>query len=113
MRLRRWRQEHGLDAQELAYELGISPSWISKIERGRGRPKPSLARRIATALGKPYIEVWRAVNEDYVGVGDGAGVDREADNPETHRKAIVASGRRSGSGPDGLAVGEQETKRAT
>jgi transcriptional regulator with XRE-family HTH domain len=65
MRLRRWRQERGLDGRELAKVLGISPSWVSKIERGLGRPKPSLVRRISKALGKPYLEVWRAVNEDY------------------------------------------------
>jgi transcriptional regulator with XRE-family HTH domain len=65
MRLRRWRQERGLDARELAQQIGISPSWVSKIERGLGRPKPSLTKRIATALGRPYLEVWRAVNEDY------------------------------------------------
>lgn len=65
MRLRKWRQERGLDARELAREVGISPSWVSKIERGLGRPKPSLTKRIALVLGKPYLEVWRAVNEDY------------------------------------------------
>jgi transcriptional regulator with XRE-family HTH domain len=65
MRLKRWRQEMGLDARELAEQIGVTPSWVSKIERGRGRPKPSLAKRIAKALGKPYLEVWRAVNEDF------------------------------------------------
>ena len=65
MRLRRWRQEKGLDARELAREVGISPSWVSKIERGLGRPKPSLTKRIAVVLGRPYLEVWRAVNDDY------------------------------------------------
>jgi len=65
MRLKQWRQERGLDGRELAEQLGISASWISKIERGVGRPKPSLARRLARALGRPYLEVWRAVNEDY------------------------------------------------
>jgi transcriptional regulator with XRE-family HTH domain len=73
MRLRRWRQEKGLDGRELAKELGISPSWVSKIERGLGRPKPSLARRIAKVLGKPYLDVWRAVNEDYGGDGGEGG----------------------------------------
>jgi transcriptional regulator with XRE-family HTH domain len=67
LRLKRWRQEKGLDGCELARELGVSASWVSKLERGRGRPKPSLARRIARVLGKPYLEVWRAVNEDYRG----------------------------------------------
>jgi len=65
MRLKRWRQETGLDARELAEQIGVTPSWVSKIERGLGRPKPSLAKRIAKALGKPYLEVWRAVNEDF------------------------------------------------
>jgi len=65
MRLKRWRHEGGLDARELAERIGVRPSWVSKIKRGLGRPKPSLAKRIARALGKPYLEVWRVVNEDY------------------------------------------------
>lgn len=67
LRLRRWRQEKGLDGCELARELGVSASWVSKLERGMGRPKPSLARRMAGILGKSYLEVWAAVNEDYRG----------------------------------------------
>ena len=79
MRLKRWRQEAGLDGRELARELGVSASWISKLERGKGKPKPSLARRIARALGKSYLEVWRAVNEDYIGE-DGVHGDKPGDS---------------------------------
>ena len=78
MRLRRWRQEKGLDGCELARELGISPSWVSKLERGIGRAKPSLARRIAIALGRSYLEVWMAINEDYRGDGRGRGAGKRS-----------------------------------
>jgi transcriptional regulator with XRE-family HTH domain len=79
MRLKRWRQEAGLDGRELALALGVSPSWVSKLERGRGKPKPSLARRIARVLGVPYAELWRAVNEDYLGSDSGHG-EESGDN---------------------------------
>ena len=43
-------QEMGLRAA--ANRLGISPAYLSRIERGReGPPKPELVKRIATLLG--------------------------------------------------------------
>ena len=45
--LRVLRQFHDLKSKDMAYELGISPSYLSEIERGKKEPNLSLIRRYA------------------------------------------------------------------
>jgi transcriptional regulator with XRE-family HTH domain len=49
-RLRSRRQERGLSLRELADRLGVSPSLISQIERGRAKPSVSTLYAIVAEL---------------------------------------------------------------
>ncbi|QFZ17593.1 helix-turn-helix domain-containing protein [Saccharothrix syringae] len=47
------RTRRGLTAAELAHKAGTSPASIGDYERGRRRPRPETAARLAAALGFP------------------------------------------------------------
>lgn len=50
--VRELREAQGLGLREAAEQLGISPTYLSRIERGRERPpKPEVISRIAALLG--------------------------------------------------------------
>ena len=50
--IREMREAHEMGLRATANRLGISPAYLSRIERGRERPpKPELVKRIATLLG--------------------------------------------------------------
>jgi transcriptional regulator with XRE-family HTH domain len=49
-RLRSRRREHGLSLRDLAERLGVSPSLISQIERGRAKPSVSTLYALASEL---------------------------------------------------------------
>ena len=50
--IREMREAHEMGLRVAANRLGISPAYLSRIERGRERPpKPELVKRIATLLG--------------------------------------------------------------
>jgi transcriptional regulator with XRE-family HTH domain len=44
------RQAHGYSLRDLARLSGLSPSFLSQVERGRGEPSISALKRIASAL---------------------------------------------------------------
>ncbi|WP_439947265.1 helix-turn-helix domain-containing protein [Streptomyces sp. BBFR109] len=48
--IRRKREESGLGLTEFATSIGISASYLSRIERSKVTPSPSVVRRIAEAL---------------------------------------------------------------
>jgi len=52
----------GLSAKELADSIGVSPSLISKIERGRTNPSAELLRRIALALHESLADLITAAD---------------------------------------------------
>lgn len=56
-RLRARRRARGLSLRELATRLGVSPSLISQIERGRARPSVSTLFAIATELDASVDEL--------------------------------------------------------
>lgn len=56
-RLRERRRAHGLSLRTLATRLGVSPSLISQIERGRARPSVSTLFAIATELDASLDEL--------------------------------------------------------
>lgn len=45
--LRQWRTTHGITLAELAKRVGVTPSHLSEIERGRNAPSLDLARRLS------------------------------------------------------------------
>lgn len=50
--LREMREAQGMGLREFADRLGISPAYLSRIERGKERPpKPDTIKRMATLLG--------------------------------------------------------------
>ena len=50
--IREMRQAQGMGLRTAATRLGISPAYLSRIERGKERPpKPELVKRVATLLG--------------------------------------------------------------
>lgn len=50
--IRRNREESGYGLTEFAARIGISPSYLSRIERDQANPSPSVIRRIAVELRK-------------------------------------------------------------
>jgi transcriptional regulator with XRE-family HTH domain len=56
------RIKKGLSAKELADSIGVSPSLISKIERGRTNPSAELLRRIALALHESLADLIAAAD---------------------------------------------------
>lgn len=48
--LRSRREELSLSQRKLARKAGVHSSYISKIEKGRERPAPEMARRLARAV---------------------------------------------------------------
>ncbi|MGH2536932.1 MAG: helix-turn-helix domain-containing protein, partial [Candidatus Promineifilaceae bacterium] len=54
MKLRQARQAAGLSLVELAAAAGLSPSYLTEIEKGRKHPRAAKIMAIAQALGVPY-----------------------------------------------------------
>ncbi|UGT46026.1 helix-turn-helix domain-containing protein [Nocardia yamanashiensis] len=50
-RLRSLRQEHGEKLAETAARAGISPQYLSEVERGRKEPSSEMIAALAGALG--------------------------------------------------------------
>ncbi|NUW06284.1 helix-turn-helix transcriptional regulator [Streptomyces sp. CAI-21] len=59
-RIRRLREEAGIGLNAFARRVGISPSWLSRIETHQaGTPSPEVLSRIATALGVDIPKIAR------------------------------------------------------
>jgi transcriptional regulator with XRE-family HTH domain len=58
--LRLWRERHGLHLEEVADLLGLSASYLSRLERGQRRLRPFDQVRVARALGVRVAEVFPA-----------------------------------------------------
>jgi len=56
--LARARVDVGLEQHELAEQLGIKQSQISRYETGKVRPRYELAKRIAVAVGRTVDDLW-------------------------------------------------------
>jgi transcriptional regulator with XRE-family HTH domain len=64
-RIRSDREEAGHGLNQFAELVDISPSWLSRIERGLcTRPSPEVLKRIADGLGKPIREITKRREED-------------------------------------------------
>lgn len=50
--IRRSREESGLGLTEFATRIGISASYLSRIERDQASPSPGVVKRIAEELRK-------------------------------------------------------------
>ena len=59
--LRKARQRAGLTAIQLAEAAGTTETRVYSCERGRFRPRPDEARRLALALGADPVEMFPGV----------------------------------------------------
>jgi transcriptional regulator with XRE-family HTH domain len=58
--LRGWRERHGLKLEEVADLLGVSSSYLSRIERGERRLRALDQVRVARVLGERVGELFPA-----------------------------------------------------
>lgn len=63
-RLRALRQDHREKLSETAGRAGISPQYLSEIERGRKEPSSEMIAALAGALGTTLIGLTEQVAED-------------------------------------------------
>ena len=85
--LRRLRHERGLTLGEIADRAGLSPQYLSEIERGRKEPSSEMIEAVAGALGVTLIDLTLAVAETLIVAGSPA--------PAAHASAGSAGGRAS------------------
>jgi transcriptional regulator with XRE-family HTH domain len=55
--VRKLRTDRGLTQSGLARRVGLDPSQISRLEKGRGNPRWATAKRIAVGLGITLAEL--------------------------------------------------------
>ncbi|MFF4746848.1 helix-turn-helix domain-containing protein [Streptomyces sp. NPDC001268] len=53
--IRRQREKCGYGLTAFAELIGISPAWLSRIERNQGKPSPDVLRRIALAIQRERV----------------------------------------------------------
>ncbi|WP_322479845.1 helix-turn-helix transcriptional regulator [Nesterenkonia sp. HG001] len=63
-RLRRLRKHQGLTLHELAAEAGISPQYLSEIERGRKEPSSEMIAAVSGALGIGLVDLTAEVADE-------------------------------------------------
>ena len=63
-RLRALRQEQGEKLTETAGRAGISPQYLSEVERGRKEPSSEMIAAVAGALGTTLIDLTEQVAGD-------------------------------------------------
>ena len=63
-RLRVLRQEQQETLSETAARAGISPQYLSEIERGRKEPSSEMIAAVAGALGTTLVDLTSQVTED-------------------------------------------------
>ncbi len=63
-RLRALRAERGQTLAETAERAGISPQYLSEVERGRKEPSSEMIAAMAGALGTTLAELTTHVTED-------------------------------------------------
>jgi transcriptional regulator with XRE-family HTH domain len=56
--LRRWRMQNGVTEEEAGDLTGLSPSMISRVERGERQLAPLTKVRVARCLGVPIRELF-------------------------------------------------------
>lgn len=58
------RKARGLTQEQFAEAIGVSPEWVSRMERGVGLPSLDVLAQIAAALGSPMAEVVAAAESE-------------------------------------------------
>jgi transcriptional regulator with XRE-family HTH domain len=89
--IRRRRQEAGLTVRGLATRVGVSPSLISQIERGRATPSVATLWSIATELHLPVADLF-STSEAEAGRNAGSAGPPAPVQPYETRRAITLAG---------------------
>ncbi|HKG48870.1 MAG TPA: helix-turn-helix transcriptional regulator [Actinomycetales bacterium] len=63
-RLRVLRRQRGRTLSETAAQAGISPQYLSEIERGRKEPSSEMIAAVAGALGTTLVDLTSQVTDD-------------------------------------------------
>jgi transcriptional regulator with XRE-family HTH domain len=63
-RLRTLRRQRGRTLSQTAAQAGISPQYLSEIERGRKEPSSEMIAAVGGALGTTLVELTSQVTED-------------------------------------------------
>ena len=63
-RLRTLRRQRGRTLSETAAQAGISPQYLSEIERGRKEPSSEMIAAVAGALGTTLVDLTSQVTDD-------------------------------------------------
>lgn len=61
--IRELRRERGLTQMELAWRSGLSVTTISRLETGKAKLTPKVARALAVGLGMDYEELRKRLGE--------------------------------------------------
>lgn len=96
-RIRQGREQHGITLREFARRVGVSPSLISQIERGRAMPSVGTLYAIANELALTFDDMFaagRGLEPSPSGASSGAnGADAASPVQRSHdRKRIRLSG---------------------
>lgn len=83
-RLRDLRRERGETLTETAQRAGISPQYLSEIERGRKECSSEILGSVAEALGLDLIDVVHRVGERL-----GAQLDEDRRAAERHERLVL------------------------
>ena len=62
--LRRWRNQRGLSQDDLAYEAGVSRSYLSQLEKGAYYASLKIVGRLAEALNVEPAELLRMTGRE-------------------------------------------------
>jgi transcriptional regulator with XRE-family HTH domain len=62
--LRRWRNQRGLSQDDLAYEAGVSRSYLSQLEKGAYYASLKIVGRLAEALDVEPAELLRMTGQE-------------------------------------------------
>ena len=61
-RLREWRKRRGKNLEEIAYLVGCSPGYLSRMESGKRNVSLAFLKRVAVALSVSEADL---VSEDF------------------------------------------------
>jgi transcriptional regulator with XRE-family HTH domain len=91
-RIRQRRQEAGLTVRGLAAAVGVSPSLISQIERGRATPSVSTLWSIATELRQPVADLFSSSDGETEPQPGGTPKTAPVQPHETRKSVTLAGG---------------------
>jgi len=90
VRLKRVREQSGMSLREVARQLGVSPSFVSQVEKGKSQPSVATLYSLAQLLNVSIDELFAAdhVEESAVSVGQTAR-QGAAGRPASAAEAVI------------------------